>query len=128
MTGVQTCALPISKKLLEITGCDGVAIARATMGEPWLSKQINDYLYYGRFQAEPSFEERVKIAMIHLDELIKIKGEIVGIREARRHLINYTKGFPSAASIRAQIGQIDSKEKAKNLLSGLKEENLCKVN
>src|SRR3989338_7426903 len=62
-----------AKKLLEITGCDGVAIARATMGEPWLSKQINDYLHYGKFQAEPSLEERVKIAMIHLDELIEIK-------------------------------------------------------
>ena len=116
-----------AQRLLEITGCDGVAIARAVMGEPWLSKQINEYLETGFFSSEPSIDEKIELAIIHLDELIKIKGEIVGIRESRRHLINYTKGFPNAASIRAQIGQIASKEKAIDLLSGLKDKCLSLV-
>ena len=117
-----------AQKLLEITGCDGVAIARATMGEPWLSKQINEYLKTGFFSPEPQADEKIELAKIHLDELLKIKGEVVGIRESRRHLINYTKGFPNAASVRGSIGQVNSREEAIALLSGLKGKSLCKVN
>ena len=109
-------------KLLEITGCNGVAIARATMGSPWLSMQINQFLNTGTFSPEPSNSEKLDLALKHLDELIKIKGEIVGVREGRRHLINYTKGMPDSASIRAQTGQLNSREEAKELLLRLKEE------
>ena len=108
-------------RLLEITGCDGVAIARATMGSPWLSMQINQYLTTGAFSPEPTNIEKVDLALKHLNELIKIKGETVGIREARRHLINYTKGMPNAASLRAEIGQINSKDEGEKLLSRLKD-------
>ena len=111
-----------AKKLLEVTGCDGVAIARATMGEPWLSRQINDYLHYGKYEPEPQLEERLKIAMLHLDELIKLKGSIVGIRESRRHLINYTKGFPNAASMRARAGSVNSREEAEELFSFIRKD------
>ena len=116
-----------AKKLLEITGCDGVAIARATMGEPWLSKQINEYLRTGIFSPEPSLDEKIELAKIHLDELIKIKGEVTGIRESRRHLINYTKGLSNGASVRAKIGTVNSKADAEVLLYELKEKPLCNV-
>ena len=109
-----------AQKLLEITSCDGVAIARATMGEPWLSKQINEYLESGFFSPEPSLDEKIELAKMHLNELIKIKGEIVGIRESRRHLINYTKGFPNAASVRAKVGQVNTRREAEELLNGLR--------
>ena len=99
-------------KLLEVTGCDGIAIARATMGSPWLSMQINHFLKTGIIPMGPNDIEKIDIALMHLEELIKTKGEIVGIREARRHLINYTKGLPNSAQLRAQIGQINSKNEA----------------
>ena len=110
-----------AEKLLEITGCDGVAVARAVMGEPWLTKQINDFLIKGTFFEFPSIEERLEIALKHLDELIKIKGELIGVREGRRHLINYTKKMPYAAQVRAQITSVNTREEAKDLLSKLKE-------
>ena len=109
-------------KLLEVTGCDGVAIARATMGSPWLSMQINQYLKTNTFSPDPTDEEKLDLALKHLDELIKIKGEIVGIREARRHLINYTKGMPNAAELRAKLGQVNSREQAYEIILRLKEE------
>ncbi|MBI3591194.1 MAG: tRNA dihydrouridine synthase DusB [Candidatus Melainabacteria bacterium] len=114
-------------KLLEVTGCDGVAIARATMGAPWLSMQINQFLKTGSFLPEPENIEKLALALKHLDELIKIKGETVGVREGRRHLINYTKGMPESAQIRAQIGQVNSRYEAKELLSRLKEELLNRM-
>ena len=109
-------------RLLEITECDGVAIARATMGLPWLSMQINQYLKTNAFSPDPTDEEKLDLALKHLDELIKIKGEAVGIREARRHLINYTKGMPNAAELRAKLGQVNSREQAYEIVLRLKEE------
>jgi len=113
-------------KLIEITNCDGVAVARATMGMPWLSKQISEFLISGEYSDEPSDIEKINLAILHLDELIKIKGENIGIKEARRHLANYTKGMPNSSKIRAEICQINSREEAVNLLTRLKED-LTKV-
>ena len=114
-------------KLLEVTGCAGVAIARATMGNPWLSMQINQFIKTGTFTEEPSIDEKLDLAIKHLGELIKIKGTVVGVREGRRHLINYTKGMPNSAEARAQIGQINTMQEAEILLSRLKEESLNQV-
>jgi len=110
-----------AKKLLEITGCDGVAIARATMGAPWLSRQINEYLETGSFSPEPSQMEKLDLAILHVSEMIKLKGEYVGIRESRRHLINYTKGMPNSSKIRGDSGKVTSFEEAKELIDRLKE-------
>lgn len=110
-----------AKKLLEISGCDGVAIARATMGAPWLSKQINEYLRTGSFSPEPTQIEKLDLAILHVSEMIKLKGEYVGIRESRRHLINYTKGMPNSSKIRGEVGQVSSLEEAKELINRLKE-------
>ncbi len=117
-----------AEKLLEVTGCDGVAIARATMGEPWLSGQINQYLKTGFFFPEPSLDEKIKLALLHVKELIKIKGEFIGIRESRRHLINYTKRMPDSAQIRARIGGVSSLEAIEDLLTSLKREPVRNVN
>ncbi len=108
-------------RLIEVTGCSGVAIARATMGSPWLSMQINKFLSYGEIVPSPNDFEKLDIAKVHLHELVKIKGEVIGIREARRHLINYTKGMPNSASFRAEIGQISTMQEAEELLLRLKE-------
>lgn len=113
-----------AKKLLEITGCDGVAIARATMGAPWLSMQINKFLKSGELVPEPTDIKKLDIALEHINELIKLKGETVGIRESRRHLINYLKGLPNAAFLRSQAGMVNSKAEAEALISRLKEELL----
>ena len=110
-----------AKKLIDETNCDGVAIARAVMGEPWLSKQVTEYLETGKEPINLSTEEKLNIAKMHLEELIKLKGEYTGIREGRRHLINYTKGMPSSAQVRAQISQISAKEEVEKLFNDLKQ-------
>ena len=104
-------------RLLETTGCDGVAIARAVMGAPWLPMQINQFLNTGKYKEDPKDTEKLEIAKMHLTELINLKGEFTGIREARRHLINYTKGMKNAANMRATLGQVKSKSEGERLLS-----------
>lgn len=108
-------------QLLEVTGCEGVAIARATMGAPWLSKQINQYLKAGLYDPDPDLFEKIEIAKKHLDELVLVKGEQIGVREGRRHLINYMKGFSNAASVRAEICKLNTIPEAHTFLLRLKE-------
>lgn len=112
-------------RLIEVTGCDGVAIARAAIGMPWLSFQINQYLSTGHFMPNPQVVERIELAQLHLEELIKLKGETTAVCESKRHLVNYLKGIPGAASLRAKIMQVNTKQEAIELLERLREQKLC---
>ena len=98
------------------------------MGAPWLSSQINQYLKTRTFKPDPNPIERIEIARMHVEELVLLKGENIAIRESRRHLINYMTGFPNAASLRAEIGKLNSKLEANEFLERLKDNLLETVN
>ena len=98
-----------AKKLMDISGCDGVAVARACIGSPWLTKQINDYLKTGSYENTPPLDGKIEIAKIHLEELIKLKGEVTGIRESKRHLMNYFSGIKDASKVREKICMLNTK-------------------
>ena len=110
-----------AQRLLEVTGCDGVGIARALLGSPWFSAQVNEYLSTGSYKPSPPLVQRIEIVRKHLDELILLKGEDKGIRDGKKHLISYFKGMPDAAKLRAEVGKIKTMEEAKKLLLLLKE-------
>lgn len=111
-----------AKKLIELTSCDGVAVARASMGSPWLTKQINDFLAYGTYENEPDANAKIEVALFHLEELIKLKGEKTGIPEARRHLMNYLKGFPKASKLRETVCHLSSRQEAIDFFNEIKAE------
>lgn len=105
-----------AKKALEITGAAGVAIARGTMGRPWLSKQINHFLQTGEKLPEPNAQERCELALKHCKMLIDYKGQKVGSNESRKHIVNYTSGLKGASKLRAKLSQMNSYEDAKEAL------------
>lgn len=75
-------------------GVDGVMIGRASIGYPWIFREIKHFLKHGTHIAPPTFDERIKAAERHLEMSIKWKGEKLGIVEMRRHYTNYFKGIP----------------------------------
>ncbi len=90
---------------------DGIMIGRATVGKPWLFKQIKDYFKTGELPKEPPIEEKVAIAKKHLQKSIEWKGYPRGIREMRRHLSNYFKGLPNFKETRQKlVTSLDEKE------------------
>lgn len=111
------------QQAMEVTGAAGLAIARATMGKPWFSKQVNHYIRTGEKLAEPSTQTRLDLALKHCKMLIEHKGEIIGIRESRRHIANYTSGMHGASKKRPEILQINSYEEAERILEELRELN-----
>ncbi len=105
--------------LLEITGCDGVAVARGSLGNPWLIPRITKYLETGVLDDPPDDIERLKWAYMHCLGLLKYKGPRVGVNESRRHLTQYTKGISGAAPFRNRLTQIASVDDAAQIMAEL---------
>lgn len=100
---------------LEQTGADGVMCSRGTLGYPFLVGEIDHFLKTGEKLPEPTVVERLRCAQDHLRMLYEYKGDR-GIRQARKHMAWYTKGFPGASELRDQLCRIESVEEGCRLL------------
>ena len=65
---IKTCY--DAKRMLDETGCDAVMIGRGVLGNPWLIKQINNYLADGKEYPIPSNIDRINMAIKHLKLLM----------------------------------------------------------
>ncbi|SEC38704.1 tRNA dihydrouridine synthase DusB [Paenibacillus sp. GP183] len=89
-----------AKRMLDHTGVDGVMIGRGALGNPWMLYRTVQYLTTGELLPEPSSEEKIRIAILHMDRLIDLKGEHVAVKEMRKHMAWYLKGMQGAARIK----------------------------
>lgn len=101
---------------LEQTGCDGLMLARGVRGNPWLFHQIREYLEHGTLEAKPSREEMVQMILRHARMLIECKGELMAMREMRKHVAWYTAGYPGSASLRRRVNEIEKYEDLERLI------------
>jgi nifR3 family TIM-barrel protein len=105
-----------AKRMLEITGCDGVMIGRGALGNPWMIYRTVHYLETGELLPEPTLKEKVQIAILHMDRLISLRGEKVAIREMRKHAAWYIKGIRGASRIKDQINLQETRDGMARLL------------
>ena len=82
-----------AKRMLVETGCDGVMIGRAALGNPWLTRDIVIFLSTGTVPAPPTYEERAALALRHLDMLIQLVGEQAAVLKMRKHAAWYVRGL-----------------------------------
>ena len=106
-----------AKKMIDATGCDGIMIGRAAMGNPWIFNEINEYLISGNRLKRPSNMEIKNVMFEHLDELVIQKGEKLAVLEMRGQASWYLKGFKGASITRKEINQAQTKEQMKNIIS-----------
>ena len=105
------------QKMFQYTGCDGVMIARAAQGNPWIfdqAKSLFDKNY------KPKTTSLVTIASMckeHFKLLVNDKGNSTGMNLMRKHFSNYLKGFPKASIFRQKLVTADS---YKNMVLELK--------
>lgn len=105
-------------RLLKETNCDGIMIGRGSQGNPWIFKELAHYMKTGEMLATPSTEEKIHMALKHMDLVIQHKGEYVGIREMRKHIAWYLKGLKGSAKLRNEINTIGSRAEMENALLG----------
>ena len=106
-----------AKRMLEETKCDAIMIGRAMMGNPWLIKEINDYLEKGVLPGDVSYEEKKRIIEKHYELLLQYKNEKVANLEMRSNILWYLKGIPNNKEIKNKIMKCNSKEEVMEVLN-----------
>jgi len=96
--------------MVEQTGCDGVVVGRGCMGRPWLFADLQAV-----FEGQP---ERVQPGLRHVADTLYRHGELMvshfdddenrAMREIRKHVAWYLKGYPVGGDIRRRLGLVDS--------------------
>lgn len=105
-------------RMLRETKVDAVMIGRGAQGNPWIFEQTAKLLA-GEEPDFPTPWEKMHEAIRHITALCELKGEYIGIREARKHAGWYIKGIEGAAAAREEINRAESLESMKNVLISL---------
>ncbi|WP_448902378.1 tRNA dihydrouridine synthase DusB [Eubacterium sp.] len=99
-----------AKAMKEYTGCDGLMVARGARGNPWIFREIKEYLENGNVIDKPTINDIREMIIRHAEMLVDYKGEYTGIREMRKHIAWYTAGLPHSAELRRMCNQIETME------------------
>ncbi|MFC5733347.1 tRNA dihydrouridine synthase DusB [Cytobacillus gottheilii] len=108
-----------AKRMLDETGCDGVMIGRAALGNPWMIYQTVKYLDSGELIDEPSVREKMDVCILHLDRLAALKGEHIAVREMRKHTAWYLKGIRGNARFRNAVNESDTRDELVAILNAI---------
>ncbi|WHZ03262.1 tRNA dihydrouridine synthase DusB [Neobacillus sp. YX16] len=108
-----------AKRMLDETGCDGVMIGRAALGNPWMIYRTVQFLKTGKLMGEPSVREKMDVCILHLDRLIALKNEDVAVREMRKHAAWYLKGVKGNAKVRNAINECNTRNHMVTLLNDM---------
>jgi tRNA-dihydrouridine synthase B len=95
-----------AKRVLALTGADGVMIGRAAQGKPWLFRQIAQYLATGEYSAAPGMRERGEVLTEHLEGLYDLYGPEQGARVARKHIGWTLRDLPGGEELRRCVNMI----------------------
>lgn len=102
-------------KIIEITSADGVMIARGAMGNPFIFRQIKDYLK-GEKIKDPTYDDILDTIKRQYDLSLTYKEERLVINQMRKHVGWYIKGLPQAASYRDRVNKLRTSEEIFDLL------------
>jgi nifR3 family TIM-barrel protein len=97
-------------------GVDGVMIGRASIGHPWIFREIKHFLATGEELPPPTLAERVDVCRRHVRHSVRWKGTVLGILEMRRHYTNYFKGLPGIKPYRTRLVSVDTLEEVEAVL------------
>lgn len=92
-----------AKEAFDKYGVDGLMIGRATIGRPWIFRDIRYYLDTGELLSPLTIEEKVELARLQFRKSLEAKGEKRGILEMRRHFSCYFKALPDFREIRMKL-------------------------
>ena len=99
-----------AERLLKETGCDGVMVGRAAQGNPFIFREITEYLETGVIPPKPTPAQVRATIERHARMQMEEKGEYTGVREMRKHLSWYTAGYPNSAKYRQMINGMETME------------------
>ena len=93
--------------MMQQTGCDGVMIARAALGDPWLFAQVRAALLGEERPPEPTLNQRMTALRDQIYEMCEEKGEWAAMPQARSQAMHYMKGLHGAAALRRYCSMLE---------------------
>ena len=99
---------------------DGIMIGRSAIGNPWIFKQIKEYLTHNKIISKPTIVEKADMALEHLNLSVKWKGEKLGVLEMRRHYANYFRGLPAIKQYRSELVQVNEHKQLVEIINEIK--------
>ena len=105
-----------AEKIFEETDCDGIMISRASLGNPWIFEEIQNY-FSGKTIRKIENKEILDTIIEHINLELQDKGENVGIKEMRKHICYYLKNMKNASEIRNTINHLETKEEVEQTLT-----------
>lgn len=108
--------------MIEQTGCDGVMIGRAALGNPWVIPRTQTFITSGHWLPEPTLAEKLMVALQHFDRVVHYKGERIGLNEMRKHAVWYIKGIKNAAQLRDEIMQTKEPRQMREIFAKILEQ------
>ncbi|MBQ8209717.1 MAG: tRNA dihydrouridine synthase DusB [Clostridia bacterium] len=110
-------------KMYEETNCDLIMVGRGALGCPWIFQQISAYLKTGNIIPDPPVSQRMLVMLKHIENLCSERGNRIGMREARKHALWYTKGLRGSAEYRRQLSTIETIDDVKRIAFQIVKDN-----
>lgn len=108
-----------AKKMFDETGCDGILIARGSLGNPWIFDEINGFLKNGLVPERPKREELIKTMAYHLDLCVEFHGERNGVMIYRKFFNWYTRGMRNVRPLRESVNRVRKRDEMERLMEKL---------
>ena len=105
-----------AKRMLDETGCDFVMVGRAAMGNPFIFKEINEYLETGKYE-KVSNDIKFDTMIEHFNHLEELKSEKVAVMEMRTHAAWYVKGMKESSIFKNKLNEITTRAELEELVS-----------
>jgi tRNA-dihydrouridine synthase B len=112
-----------AKRVLDLTGCDGIMIGQGAVGKPWIFSQIRSFLADGKLEADPNPCERIAAILEHFAVVEEIASDRKGFLCFKKHLLSYVEALPGARVLRRTASQINGFSSMKLFLESM-ESNL----
>ncbi|GLW92404.1 tRNA-dihydrouridine synthase [Actinokineospora globicatena] len=106
-------------RMMRETGCDGVVVGRGCLGRPWLFRELHAALTGQPVPAGPSLGEVAAILHRHAVLLADHIGEEKGLRDLRKHMAWYLRGFPIGSDLRKSFAMVSGLPELEDLLGQL---------
>lgn len=103
--------------MMEQTGADGVVVGRGCLGRPWLFGQLAAAFTNEPIPRDPNFAEVLTLLKRHATLLCEDYGQYKGIRDIRKHMAWYLKGFSVKQGIRLAMGNVEDLDQLDELIA-----------
>ena len=106
-------------RIKKVSNCDAIMVARGSMGNPWIFRQIQRKLD-GLDEIEVTPSEKIDMCIKHYKLAIKNDGEHKAIREMRKHASWYIKGLSKCTEIKNEINTLEDSQQILSILEDYK--------